>query len=143
MFSYDRALKKIILRQFHAEGFGNKCVLEFVGSDGKVHEFATVRIQKYSARLEGEGKVSNHFARRDHRNVFTGGARQRLRSVLRGKPQTGKVTGLSGVNPANHEFLGPNRMRAAPARQTAAPKASQRSGRAPSTAHNQSSEDSM
>lgn len=61
MFSYDRALKKIILRQFHAEGFGNKCVLEFVGSDGKVHEFATVRIQKYSARLEGEGKMSDHL----------------------------------------------------------------------------------
>lgn len=45
MFSYDRALKKIVLRQFHAEGFVNEYVLESVGSDGKVLEFVTVRIE--------------------------------------------------------------------------------------------------
>ena len=45
MYSYDRALKKIVLRQFHGEGFVNEYTLESVSADGKVLEFITVRIE--------------------------------------------------------------------------------------------------
>jgi len=43
--SGDRALKKIVLRQFHGEGFVNEYALESVTADGKVIEFVTVRIE--------------------------------------------------------------------------------------------------
>ncbi len=45
MFSYDRALKKIVLRQFHTEGFVNEYTLDSTSSDGKLLEFVTVRIE--------------------------------------------------------------------------------------------------
>jgi hypothetical protein len=45
MYSYDRGLKKIILRQFHEEGFVNEYTLDSVSPDGKVLEFVTVRIE--------------------------------------------------------------------------------------------------
>ena len=45
MFSYDRALKKIVLRQFHTEGFVNEYTLDSVSPDGKTLEFTTVRIE--------------------------------------------------------------------------------------------------
>lgn len=45
MYSYDRALKKIVLRQFHNEGFVNEYTLESVAPDGKALEFTTVRIE--------------------------------------------------------------------------------------------------
>ena len=45
MFSYDKALKKIVLRQFHGEGFVNEYTLDGVGADGKSLEFITVRIE--------------------------------------------------------------------------------------------------
>jgi ubiquinone/menaquinone biosynthesis C-methylase UbiE len=45
MFSYDRALKKIVLRQFHKEGFVNEFTLDPVSADGKLLEFITVRIE--------------------------------------------------------------------------------------------------
>jgi hypothetical protein len=43
IFSYDRAAKKLVLRQFHAEGFVNEYTLE--ATDGKTLEFVTVRIE--------------------------------------------------------------------------------------------------
>ena len=49
MYSYDRALKKIVLRQFHVEGFVNEYVLDSVGADGKSIEFTTVRIENLAA----------------------------------------------------------------------------------------------
>ncbi len=45
MFSYDRALKKLVLRQFHVEGFVNEYVLDSVSADGQSFEFTTVRIE--------------------------------------------------------------------------------------------------
>jgi len=45
MVSHDRALQKIILRQFHAEGFVNEYALEFASEDGELLEFMTVRIE--------------------------------------------------------------------------------------------------
>lgn len=48
MYSYDRALKKIVLRQFHIEGFVNEYTLEGIGTDGRL-EFSTVRIENIAA----------------------------------------------------------------------------------------------
>ena len=45
IYSYDRALKKIVLRQFHVEGFVNEYTLNSISPDGKSLEFATVRIE--------------------------------------------------------------------------------------------------
>jgi hypothetical protein len=45
MYSYDRALKRIVLRQFHAEGFVNEYTLESISPDGKSLEFTAVRIE--------------------------------------------------------------------------------------------------
>ncbi len=45
IFSYDRALKKIVLRQFHVEGFVNEYQLSSMSDDGKTLEFTTVRIE--------------------------------------------------------------------------------------------------
>lgn len=49
MYSYDRALKKVVLRQFHVEGFVNEYTLDSVGADGKSVEFTTVRIENIAA----------------------------------------------------------------------------------------------
>ena len=45
MYSYDKALKKIVLRQFHVEGFVNEYTLDSVSEDSKLLEFVTVRIE--------------------------------------------------------------------------------------------------
>ncbi|MBI2679989.1 MAG: hypothetical protein HYX25_03155 [Candidatus Solibacter usitatus] len=45
MYSYDRTLKKFVLRQFYVEGFVNEYTLDSVGADGKSLEFTTVRIE--------------------------------------------------------------------------------------------------
>ena len=45
VFSYDRNLKKIVLRQFHVEGFVNEYTLDSMGADSKSFEFVTVRIE--------------------------------------------------------------------------------------------------
>jgi hypothetical protein len=45
MYSYDRALKKVVLRQFHGEGFVNEYTLDSISADGKSLEFTTVRIE--------------------------------------------------------------------------------------------------
>ena len=44
-FSYDRNLKKLVLRQFHIEGFVNEYTLETITDDGKAFEFVTARIE--------------------------------------------------------------------------------------------------
>jgi hypothetical protein len=45
IYSYDRALKRIVLRQFHGEGFVNEYTLDSVSPDAKSLEFTTVRIE--------------------------------------------------------------------------------------------------
>ena len=49
IFSYDRAAKKLVLRQFHVEGFVNEYVMEPPAADGKTFEFVTVRIENIPA----------------------------------------------------------------------------------------------
>lgn len=49
IFSYDRALKKLVLRQFHLEGFVNEYVLDALSPDGKTLHFVTVRIENIPA----------------------------------------------------------------------------------------------
>lgn len=49
MFSYDRGLKKVVLRQFHVEGFVNEYTLDSISADGKMLEFVTVRIENIPA----------------------------------------------------------------------------------------------
>ena len=49
MYSYDRALKKVVLRQFHVEGFVNEYTLDSVAADGKSLEFTTSRIENLAA----------------------------------------------------------------------------------------------
>lgn len=49
MYSNDRGLKKIVLRQFHIEGFVNEYTLDSVSADGKSLEFVTVRIENLAA----------------------------------------------------------------------------------------------
>ena len=45
MFSFDNARKKLILRQFHVEGFVNQYVLERVSTDGREVVFVTEAIE--------------------------------------------------------------------------------------------------
>ena len=44
-FSYDKNLKKVVLRQFHIEGFVNEYRLDSVSADGKTLEFVTLSIE--------------------------------------------------------------------------------------------------
>jgi hypothetical protein len=46
LFSYDRAAKKLVLRQFHGEGFVNEYMQE---GDAKSLEFVTVKIENIPA----------------------------------------------------------------------------------------------
>jgi hypothetical protein len=43
--SYDKAAKKLVLRQFHVEGFVNHYVLDSVSEDGRKVVFVTVAIE--------------------------------------------------------------------------------------------------
>jgi len=45
VFSYDKAMNKILWRQFHSEGFVNEYALDSVGEDGKTLEFVTTHIE--------------------------------------------------------------------------------------------------
>ena len=49
MYSYDKALKKVVLRQFHVEGFVNEYTLDSVSGERKVIEFTTVRIENIAS----------------------------------------------------------------------------------------------
>jgi hypothetical protein len=43
--SYDKARKKFVFRQFHAEGFVNQYILESISPDGKTITFVTESIE--------------------------------------------------------------------------------------------------
>jgi len=45
LFSYDQNRKKIVFRQFHAEGFVNQYVLDSLSADGKTLVFVTESIE--------------------------------------------------------------------------------------------------
>lgn len=44
-FSYDKARKKLVLRQFHSEGFVNQYVVDELAADGKSITFVTESIE--------------------------------------------------------------------------------------------------
>ena len=49
VFSYDKAARKLVLRQFHVEGFVNEYTLDSTSPDGKTLTFVTVRIENMGA----------------------------------------------------------------------------------------------
>ncbi len=49
MYSYDKARKKFIHRQFHVEGFVNQYVLDSIAPDGKTLVFVTESIENIPA----------------------------------------------------------------------------------------------
>jgi hypothetical protein len=51
--SYDKAAKKLVLRQFHVEGFVNHYVLENISEDGRRIVFVTVAIENIPAEWRG------------------------------------------------------------------------------------------
>jgi hypothetical protein len=61
-FSYDRQRKKLLLRQFHVEGFVNEYVEQEGTKDGKTLVFETERIENIPA-LEGAGNLQDHQPR--------------------------------------------------------------------------------
>ncbi len=51
--SYDKAAKKLVLRQFHVEGFVNHYVLDGVSADGRRVVFVTVAIENIPTGFRG------------------------------------------------------------------------------------------
>ena len=51
--SYDKAAKKLVLRQFHIEGFVNHYVLDSVSDDGRTIVFATAAIENIAPGFRG------------------------------------------------------------------------------------------
>ena len=51
--SYDKAARKLVLRQFHVEGFVNHYVLDGVSEDGRTVVFVTVAIENIPAGWRG------------------------------------------------------------------------------------------
>jgi hypothetical protein len=52
-FSYDRAAKKFMLRQFHLEGFVNQFMQENIAEDGKTLVFVTTAIENIAPGWRG------------------------------------------------------------------------------------------
>jgi len=51
--SYDKAAKKLVLRQFHVEGFVNHYVIESVSEDGRTIVFVTAAIENIAPGFRG------------------------------------------------------------------------------------------
>jgi hypothetical protein len=51
--SYDKAAKKLVMRQFHVEGFVNHYVLDSVSEDGRMVVFVTVAIENIPSGWRG------------------------------------------------------------------------------------------
>jgi hypothetical protein len=51
--SYDKAAKKLVLRQFHVEGFVNHYVLDSISEDGRTIVFATAAIENIMPGFRG------------------------------------------------------------------------------------------
>ena len=62
-FSYDRALKKFMLRQFHIEGFVNQFVQERISEDGQTLVFITTAIENIAPGWRG--RETYRFLSRD------------------------------------------------------------------------------
>ena len=51
--SYDKAAKKLVMRQFHIEGFVNQYVQESISADGRTIVFVTTAIENIGAGWRG------------------------------------------------------------------------------------------
>jgi hypothetical protein len=51
--SYDKAARKLVLRQFHVEGFVNQYVLDSLSADGRTIVFVTTAIENIPAGWRG------------------------------------------------------------------------------------------
>lgn len=51
--SYDKAAKKLVLRQFHVEGFVNHYVLDSISEDGRTIVFVTTAIENIAPGFRG------------------------------------------------------------------------------------------
>lgn len=51
--SYDRSAKKLVMRQFHVEGFVNHYVLDSISEDGRTIVFVTVAIENIPPGFRG------------------------------------------------------------------------------------------
>lgn len=52
-FSYDKAAKKLVLRQFHVEGFVNHYVIDSISDDGRTLVFVTAAIENIAPGWRG------------------------------------------------------------------------------------------
>ena len=57
-FSYDRAQKKLLVRQFHVEGFVNLYALESISDDGRTLVFVTTAIENIAPGWRGRETYS-------------------------------------------------------------------------------------
>jgi len=62
-FSYDRAAKKFVLRQFHIEGFVNQFLQESISEDGQTLVFTTTAIENIAPGWRG--RETYRFPNRD------------------------------------------------------------------------------
>lgn len=89
LFSFDRGAKKIVLRQFHVEGFVNEYVLDSVAADGKSLEFITTRIEnippgwkaKEAYRVLSADEIEETFSLAEPGKDFAVYSRTRLKRV--------------------------------------------------------------
>lgn len=87
LFSYDKAAKKIVLRQFHVEGFVNHYVCESISDDGRTLVFVTTAIENIPAgwrgretyRFVGEDELEETFELAEPGKDFTPYSTARLK----------------------------------------------------------------
>jgi hypothetical protein len=70
-FSYDRAAKKLMLRQFHIEGFVNQFALDSVSDDGRTIVFISIAIENIAPGWRARETYRIKW-RRVHRDVRDG-----------------------------------------------------------------------
>ena len=89
LYSFDKSARKIVLRQFHGEGFVNEYTLESAGADGKSFDFVTVRIEniapgwraKESFRILGADEYVETFSLAEPGKDFAVYTETRLKRV--------------------------------------------------------------
>ena len=120
-FSYDRAAKRFMLRQFHIEGFVCDYVIESMAKDGRIFVFVSAPIENFmpgwrgreTYRFLNDDKFIETFARRPGqgiRDLFGDALSAEIRRLyfLRGpsrrKPAPRKPKPPAGFLPAGDPF---------------------------------------
>jgi hypothetical protein len=91
MYSYDRALRKIVLRQFHVEGFVNEYTLDSISPDGKSLEFTTVRIENIASGWRAKEAYQIMSPDEVVETFSLAPPRERVRGLLRNAPEAREV----------------------------------------------------